>query len=130
MRVRNVTVLLPAFLSLSLLVVAGCDRTSSDRPDSGDQPAKKSDTTEKGHDDHAEHGHDHSGWWCGEHGIPEKECGMCDSKLAAKFREEGDWCEKHNRPDSQCFICSPEKADKFAALYEAKFGEKPPKSTE
>ena len=41
-----------------------------------------------------------------------------------------DWCEKHNRPDSQCFVCHPENFEKFAARYEAKFGEQPPKPTE
>ena len=45
----------------------------------------------------------------------------------ADFKAKGDWCEKHNRPDSQCFICHPEKETEFAALYEAKYGEQPPK---
>jgi hypothetical protein len=70
--------------------------------------------------------HDHSGWWCAEHGIPEEECSLCSAQAAAKFREEGDWCEEHNRAQSQCFLCDPSRADKFAKLYEAKFGEKPP----
>jgi cobalt-zinc-cadmium efflux system membrane fusion protein len=129
MRFRCISVLLPVFFSLSLMMVAGCGRTTGDRADEG-KKAPAADGAEKGHDDHAEHGHDHSGWWCVEHGIPEEECGMCDSKLAAEFREKGDWCEEHNRPDSQCFICNPEKAEKYVALYEAKFGEKPPKPTE
>lgn len=72
-----------------------------------------------------EDGHDHGGWWCAEHGVPEEECALCDKSLVAKFKEAGDWCDKHNRPDSQCFICHPENFDKFAARYEAKFGEKP-----
>ena len=45
----------------------------------------------------------------------------------ADFKAKNDWCEKHNRPDSQCFVCHPEKEAEFAALYEAKFGKKPPK---
>ena len=54
-------------------------------------------------------------------------CALCNSKLVADFKAKGDWCEKHNRPDSQCFICHPEKEAEFAALYEAKYGKKPPK---
>jgi hypothetical protein len=38
--------------------------------------------------------------------------------------------EEHDRPESQCFTCNPELFDKFAARYEAKFGEQPPKPTE
>src|SRR5262249_15633721 len=72
-------------------------------------------------------GHTHEGWWCAEHGVPEEVCAQCDTKLIADFKAKGDWCEKHNRPDSQCFICHPEKETEFAALYEAKYGEKPPK---
>ncbi len=52
---------------------------------------------------------------------------QCDSKLVGDFKAKGDWCEKHNRPDSQCFVCHPEKEAEFAALYEAKYGEQPPK---
>jgi hypothetical protein len=72
-------------------------------------------------------GHTHDGWWCKEHGVPESVCAQCDSKLVADFKAKGDWCEKHNRPDSQCFVCHPEKETEFAALYEAKYGEQPPK---
>jgi hypothetical protein len=72
-------------------------------------------------------GHTHDGWWCKEHGVPEAVCAQCDSKLVADFKAKGDWCEKHNRPESQCFICHPEKEAEFAALYEAKYGEQPPK---
>src|SRR4051812_24329802 len=71
--------------------------------------------------------HTHDGWWCNEHGVPEEVCAQCDAKLVADFKAKGDWCEKHNRPESQCFICHPDKEAEFAALYEAKFGEKPPK---
>lgn len=74
--------------------------------------------------------HDHSGWWCVEHGIPEEECSMCSSTAAAKFKEKGDWCEEHNRAESQCFKCDPTRAEKFAKLYEAKFGNAPPEPTD
>lgn len=71
--------------------------------------------------------HDHSGWWCGEHGVPEEECGQCSPKAAAEFKRKGDWCAKHERPDSQCFVCHPEREARFAARYEARYGKKPPK---
>lgn len=74
--------------------------------------------------------HNHRGWWCVEHGLPEEECSMCSAQAAAKFKEQGDWCEDHDRAKSQCFICDPSLADKYAKLYEAKFGEKPPQRTE
>lgn len=69
----------------------------------------------------------HGGWWCDEHGVPEEICAQCDASLVAGFKAKGDWCEEHARPDSQCFICHPEKEAEFAAQYEAKYGEKPPK---
>jgi hypothetical protein len=81
-----------------------------------------------GHDhEEGEHGHTHGGWWCNEHGVPEEVCALCDSKVAAEFQKKGDWCKEHDRPDSQCFACHPELEARFAAQYEAKYGEKPPK---
>jgi hypothetical protein len=77
------------------------------------------------HDEHAHSSHD--GWWCNEHGVPEGVCALCSSKVAADFQRNGDWCEDHDRPDSQCFVCHPELEARFAAQYEAKYGEKPPK---
>jgi hypothetical protein len=74
--------------------------------------------------------HDHSGWWCNEHGVPEEVCALCNSKIAAEFQKKGDWCKEHDRPDSQCFKCHPEKEAEFAAEYEAKYGKKAPKPTE
>jgi hypothetical protein len=68
----------------------------------------------------------HDGWWCVEHGVPEGECALCSTKVAADFKKKGDWCKEHDRPESQCFICHPELEQKFAARYEAKFGSKPP----
>jgi hypothetical protein len=75
------------------------------------------------------HSDSDDGWWCDEHGVPEGECGQCDSKLAADFQKKKDWCAKHDRPDSQCFVCHPEREAKFAARYVAKYGKKPPKPT-
>ena len=79
-----------------------------------------------GHDHKGEKDHDHSGWWCGEHGVPEGECSMCNSKVAAAFKAKGDWCEKHERAQSQCFICEPKLQEKFAAQYRAKERKEPP----
>ncbi len=101
----------------TLIVFTGCG-TSAPEPVTGDHVG----------DEHA--AHDHSGWWCSEHGVPESECALCDTSLVADFKATGDWCEEHNRPESQCFICGPERFEKFAARYEAKFGEAPPRPTE
>jgi hypothetical protein len=74
--------------------------------------------------------HDHNGWWCVEHGVPEAECALCDVSLVANFKAKGDWCDEHNRPESQCFVCDPSRFEAFAARYEAKLGERPPSPTE
>lgn len=75
----------------------------------------------------AEAGHNHNGWWCDEHGVPEEICARCNVKLVADFKAKDDWCKEHDRPDSQCFVCHPEKEAEFAAQYEAKYGKQPPK---
>ena len=86
-------------------------------------------------DNHADHKdgehhegdrHDHSGWWCGEHGLPEAECSMCSAKAEAAFKAKGDWCDEHLRAKSQCFLCDPKLKEKFAAIYRAKEGKDPP----
>ncbi len=105
---------------LVLLSILGCggdfkDSTSDESSDSANESSA---------------GHNHMGWWCTEHGIPESDCSMCSSEAAQKFKASGDWCEEHNRAESQCFHCDPKRADKFARLYVAKFGEQPPKPTE
>ena len=74
--------------------------------------------------------HDHSAWWCDEHGVPEEVCTRCNSTLIADFKEKQDWCGEHERPESQCFLCKPELQAKFAARYEAKYGEAPPEITD
>jgi len=115
----------------SALFFTGCGGTTAPKPQAGAKP----------HADHAGHkdgeevetasksadGHDHSGWWCNEHGVPEEVCAQCNSKVAADFQKKGDWCKEHERPDSQCFKCHPELQAKFAAKYEAKYGKQPPK---
>jgi hypothetical protein len=70
--------------------------------------------------------HDHSGWWCDEHGIPEAECSLCSSKVAREFKAKGDWCDKHDRAKSQCFVCDPSLKEQYAAKYRAKYGKEPP----
>lgn len=111
-----------AFLSLATvmsLALSGCGNGNAEgpaEPTSGAQPAAATDSVQRD--------------WCVEHGVPESECGRCDTNVAAEFQQKGDWCKEHNRPESQCFLCRPDAEAKFAAVYEAKFGEKPPKPTE
>jgi hypothetical protein len=100
-----------------VVLFAGCGQAAKVSPE-------KAKTTVSERD---EAGNSHDGWWCNEHGVPEEECGQCNSKLAADFQKKGDWCKEHDRPDSQCFICHPELETKFSAQYEAKYGKKPPK---
>jgi hypothetical protein len=123
-----------AFRKLILVIgivalLGGCGKTTPTEPisNTGTTAAPESSHHEGDGDKHASSTHDHSGWWCAEHGVPEEECGQCNAKLAAAFQKKGDWCKEHDRPDSQCFICHPEYEAAFAAKYEAKFGKKPPK---
>lgn len=118
-------------LLLTCLIAAsyglvGCGQTAAPP-----QVAKTDNGNHKDGDSHnhgkEKSGHSHDGWWCDEHGVPEAECALCDSKVAAAFKKKGDWCKEHDRPDSQCFICHPEKLEEYAAKYEAKLGKKPPK---
>lgn len=114
----------------SVMLTIGC----------ADKNAAKPQTDTKAHSEHKEgekhehstataatEKHDHSGWWCNEHGVPEEVCALCNSKVAADFQKKGDWCKEHDRPDSQCFKCHPELEAQFAAKYEAKYGKQPPK---
>ena len=106
---------------LALAVMAiGCSQPSGDNGST--QISEASQETSDGHD--------HGGWWCNEHGVPEEDCSICSSKAADAFKAKGDWCEEHNRAESQCFVCDPSRADKFAKLYEAKVGHAPPKRAE
>jgi hypothetical protein len=107
--------LLLPLLVIFLIALDGCSKNA---PNAGQSKGK---TTQE-----AKMAHDHSGWWCDEHGVPEEICGQCNAKYAAECKKKGDWCEKHDRPDSQCFICHPELKEKFAAQYRAKYGKEPP----
>ena len=103
------------------LLVAGCGQTDNDEQGTSSQPNQVSGELSSD---------DHSGWWCAGHGVPEEECSLCSAKAADRFKAQGDWCEEHSRAESQCFICNPEGAEKYVALYEAKYGKKPPKPTD
>jgi cobalt-zinc-cadmium efflux system membrane fusion protein len=105
--------------ALFLAAAIGCAQSADSKSTAADPSAENTAA--------AEDAHDHSGWWCNEHGVPEEECGLCDAKLAAEFQRKGDWCKEHDRPDSQCFACHPDLEAAFAARYEAKYGKKPPK---
>lgn len=109
--------LLPAFV----LVVGGCSQADN----KGGQAKDKATPAKDGGGQVAQK-HDHGGWWCDEHGIPEDECSMCNAKVAAEFKKKGDWCDKHDRAMSQCFICNPNQKEFYAAKYRAKYGKEPP----
>ena len=115
--VSKMSGVVPAALALAGLALSGCGESGA--PDAAAPPAAVQAASAVD---------DHSGWWCIEHGVPEEVCAQCDPKLAAEYQQKGDWCKEHNRPESQCFLCRPDAEAKFAAVYEAKFGEKPPKS--
>ncbi len=114
--------LLLALLPLAVLI-GGCNKDTPEAKAPKGKPTLVAERSEPP-------GHDHSGWWCDEHGVPEQVCGQCDPKLAAEFKKKGDWCKEHDRPDSQCFICHPELKERFAAQYRAKYGKEPPPTDE
>jgi hypothetical protein len=105
-------------LAALTLIVAGCGRSDNA---GGPRKSRLARLTQANKE-----AHDHSGWWCDEHGVPEEECSMCSAKVAAEFKKKGDWCDRHERAKSQCFLCDPGLKDKYAAQYEAKTGKKPP----
>jgi cobalt-zinc-cadmium efflux system membrane fusion protein len=116
------------FVSLvSALLLAGCGQAPAPQSTSGAAKVAAADSSGVTKSDGSRQTHDHSGWWCDEHGVPEEECGLCNVKLAAQLQKKGDWCKEHDRPESQCFVCHPELEAQYAAKYEAKFGAKPPK---
>ena len=106
-----------SLLGVMNLLIGGCGQSTS--PQRG-KPEKK--VTQVGETK----GHEHEGWWCAEHGVPEEECSQCNAKVAADFKKNGDWCEEHDRAKSQCFQCDPKLKEKYAALYRAKEGKEPP----
>ena len=120
---RFAGIMMILFTTVALLA-AGCGRERDQRARANkDKEEKKTDAQDK-------KGHDHSGWWCEEHGVPESLCSLCNNKAAAKFKKDGDWCKLHDRAKSQCFKCEPKLYEKYAAMYEAKFGKAPPRPPE
>jgi len=119
MRTKLASPMLAIFVGLAAVAMSGCNQQ-------GDTTQA---TSTEGHENETAD-HDHSGWWCPEHGIPEEVCTRCNASLIAEFKEKGDWCETHNRPDSNCFHCHPELEEKFAARFVAKYGEQPPTPTD
>ena len=117
---RNVwrTALALSLVPVGLLALGGCTKVTPKAEQPKGKPVQVAQAKAGGHD--------HGGWWCDEHGVPEEVCGQCSAKVAKEAKATGDWCSKHDRPDSQCFVCHPELKAKFAALYRAKYGQEPP----
>jgi hypothetical protein len=108
-----------------LLVAFGCGQGATDpAANAGDSDGRQVAVVSP------DTGHDHGGWWCDEHGVPEAKCSRCSSKAAAEFQKKGDWCQEHDRARSQCFICDPKAKERYAALYRAREGKEPPPLTE
>jgi hypothetical protein len=124
------TILTTSMLALATIFAVGCGQTNTDQPQAETAKADDHDHDEHASSEKGEAGHDHSGWWCDEHGVPERICSQCDSKLAAEFQKKGDWCAEHDRAKSQCFECDPALREKFAAQYRAKYGKEPPATEE
>lgn len=103
------------------LCAVGCNDTTK-----GGSARNSSKDTKVAQSSAKEGDHKHDAWWCDEHGIPEAECSMCSSKVAAECKKKGDWCDKHDRAKSQCFLCDPKLKEKYAAQYRAKYGKEPP----
>ena len=55
-------------LAAFTLFVSGCNQAEND------QVASKKDSAETAGKSEENHNHDHGGWWCAEHGVPEEEC--------------------------------------------------------
>lgn len=119
-RVGVLAALLPALVLFAL----GCGKQDETPKKDGDKAA--TDKQAKKDSDKAKEEAKHEGWWCDEHGIPEKECIMCDAKKRAEAKKKGDWCE-HKRAKSQCFACDPKLKEFYAAQHRAKYpGKEPP----
>jgi hypothetical protein len=108
-----------------LLVAAGCGQPATSPSAAAGDPHNRQVAVAS-----PASGHDHSGWWCDEHGVPEAKCSRCSSKVAAECQKKGDWCDEHERARSQCFICDPKAKQRYAALYRAREGKEPPPLTE
>jgi hypothetical protein len=117
---------LSLLITALLLTSAGC----SQREKADDRQARAKDAKSDGKKEISRADSKHDAWWCTEHGVPEDICSLCSDTAAAKFKKEGDWCKIHDRAQSQCFKCDPAKYAKYEAMYEAKYGKKPPRPPE
>jgi len=121
---------------LLAFVVIGCNPKSDPPSSGGSQVGKGSSSPKPSSGSVTESGHEKddesAGWWCKEHGVPEKLCSQClsEEEVKKQFKDKGDWCEEHNRAKSQCFKCDPKRYDYFAKLYKEKFGKEPPRPPE
>jgi len=102
----------------AVIGVAGSGCTKTDAPAKDTKNVAKADAKKDG---------DHSGWWCAEHGVPEKDCSLClpEAEVKRRFKDVGDWCKEHDRAKSQCFKCDPTLYKKYEAQYVAQFGKAP-----
>jgi hypothetical protein len=100
------------------LLAAGCGKDEGKgkgKDGQGEQQAKNQER------------HDHSAWWCEEHGIPEHLCKMCKAELKAK----DDVACEHELVKSQCFRCNPDQREYYARMYREKYpGKNPPPAVE
>jgi hypothetical protein len=119
MRLLNLTAIGALCASIGLL--AGCDKSQSEKPAQGTATVKPAEQPKAPLVPVTQVAD-----WCKEHGVPESVCTRCNESLVAKFQEKGDWCKEHNLPESQCFECHPELKQKFADAYKAKYGKEPP----
>ena len=104
-----------AILIASLIGVVGCEKPA---PTDNVKPK----TVVKGETE----AHDHSGWWCEEHGVKEDECSICSKAVFKKLKPD-EICPNHpDRAKAQCFICDPDLWEKSKAVYKAKYGVEPP----
>lgn len=124
MKLAKKSVSFAILIVLGLIIAgAGC----SNREGDDKKTAKDGEKIAKG--DPKKVKHDHTGWWCEEHGVPEKLCSLClkEEVVTKKFKDVGDWCKLHDRAQSQCFKCDPSLYARFEKMYEDKYGAKPEK---
>ena len=116
----RLTRILPILASVTLIAILGCGADADKIKKANDAKIALA----------AKAAPKHDAWWCEEHGVPEHLCSLCSDSVAKKCKADGDWCKEHDRADSQCFKCDPSKYAKFEAMYEAKYGKKPPRPPE
>lgn len=48
--------------------------------------------------------------WCATHDLPKDKCAECDKKLIPKLKKEKDWCGECGVAESTCLVCNPKEA--------------------